>query len=181
MSIVEEYPVVSDKPLIQAAYIRYRREGSSHSIAEICAFKTPPGTKNTDRAFFEGKYGGQDLEQLPAGMQKRARERYRKMTGRDIPQGSVYISQLADGPGDPKAYFDSVHDIKKRCIETGAACEALGIAGAEVMAPKPKVKYAPRLLQRRLKSAMANPENQGKKPRELAEAIIDKHSYNAEA
>lgn len=179
--LIEEYPIVSDKPLIQAAYIKMRRAGQCHNLAEMFAFKQPCGTKNTDRAFFEGKYTGQDFEQLPPGMQKRAMGRYRRETGRSIPQGSVYISQLAEKPGDPRAYFDSVSDIKKRCLETGASCEALGIAGAEVMAPKPKVKYAPRLLKRRLQAEMARPENKGKRPQELAEKIIDKHHYNAEA
>lgn len=177
----EEYPIVSDKPLIQAAYIKMRRAGQCHNLAEMFAFKQPCGTKNTDRAFFEGKYNGQEFEALPKGMQKRANERYRRETGRNIPQGSVYISQLAQKPGDPRAYFDSVSDIKKRCMETGASCEALGIHGAEVMAPKPKVKYAPRLLQRRLRSEMAKPENKGKRPQELAEKITAQHSYNAEA
>ena len=179
--LTEDLPVVSDMPLIQAAYVKMRRAGECHKLAEMFAYQQPCGTKNTDRAFFHSKMNGQDLEQLPAGMQKRARERYQRETGRDIPQGSVYISQLAQGPGDPRAYFDSVGDIKKRCLETGASCEALGIAGAEVMAPKPRVKYAPRLLQRRLRSEMAKPENKGKRPQELAEKIVDKHSYNAEA
>jgi hypothetical protein len=185
-AFIADLPVVSDDASKQEFYVKCRLGGECHNMASIFALRRPPGTSNTDRAFFQNKHNGEELKSLPVGMAKRAAERYKRETGRDIPQGAVYISQLAKKPGDPAAYFDTVGDIKRACERSGAGCDALGIKPVEVAPPPKKVDYAPRLLNRRLRGELMKPENKEKRTnqraiREMAEKIKDKHSYKPDA
>lgn len=180
------YPTVSTDKAVQAAYVKMRKAGQSHAMAEICACRKPPGANNTDRAFLQGRQNGEQLAGLPPQLARRAAAEYKKATGRSVPQGSVYISQLAKRPNDPRAFVDSLGDIKRRCEQTGAACEELGIKGAEVPPPE-KQKLSNMLLkdhvQREVRKAVEeNPKLRGKRiePKKLAEMkekIVHNHEY----
>jgi len=41
------YPHVSDDPKVQSRYEECRRNGCSHNLAEILAFRKPPRVRNT--------------------------------------------------------------------------------------------------------------------------------------
>lgn len=185
-----KYPTISTDQAVQAAYVQMRRDGQSHAMAEICALRKPPGANNTDRAFLEGRQNGEQLAGLPPQLAKRAAAEYKKATGRSVPQGSVYVSQLARRPNDPRAFVDSVGDIKRRCEQAGHACEELGVEGVD-LPPPPKKKLSNMLMtqhiQRGIRRAVAeNPKLRGKRidPKKLAEMkerIIDKHEYKSGA
>jgi hypothetical protein len=42
-----KYPQVSDDPKVQAHYEECRRNGCSHKLAEMLAFRKPPRFRNT--------------------------------------------------------------------------------------------------------------------------------------
>jgi hypothetical protein len=170
---VSELPTISNDEAIQMAYMRMRLDGQAHPFAEMCAFRTPPGTKNTDRAFQENqisRYTGKEP------WMKQAVRKYKAATGHDIPKGAMYISQLAKEPNDPRAWVTDLGDVKRRLRELGHGCDDLGIAPVE-MEPI-RVKYDEALIQERMRKAVAKPENIGKNATDIREAIIEKHSYS---
>lgn len=95
--------------------------GCTPRLADMLAARSFPGTKGTDRAFMQGRpLDGSQFEGQPfvAGHHlAKARE-----AGVN-PAGKYYSSSLARFPGDPEAWVDSLHDVKRICESRGWECD----------------------------------------------------------
>lgn len=126
------YPVVSTDPLAQARYEAMRATGQSHRFAEMAALRVFPGVM-TDSVFLEGHCNGSQF----AGQEKIG-DHYRKIAedaGQDV-KGKVYISGLAQFPGDPRAWVDGRGDVKRLCEERNWSCDGAVSHDAPVLPAK---------------------------------------------
>jgi hypothetical protein len=101
----EAYPLVSENPLIQAAYETMRADGQSHSMAEMLATRSLPGIR-TDATFMTKKPRRQNL---PRSYYKNARK------AGVVTDGKYYDGQMARYPGDPEAWVSGRGDIRSIC------------------------------------------------------------------
>jgi len=111
-------PVVASNDFIQAFYVALRLDGEQHAFAEMVANMQPP-MSDTDREFLEGHCNGSQFAKEPHigdGYAKLA-----KKMGVDV-TGKVYISGLAEYPGDPKAWVSGKGDVRRVCEERGWNC-----------------------------------------------------------
>ena len=91
----------------------------------------------------------------------------------------AYLPQLADFPGDPKAFVkhgDASTHIRKVCEEKGVSCSgAVTVKGREAD-PAADVPVADDIAERMVEDAVAaDPSLRGTDRRELKEAVVDKH------
>lgn len=173
------FPTISRDPAVQAAYEKMRKNGQSHSIAEMCATRTPTGLFGTERAFMQGKIHNNGVDDNPSG--RRLIERAQK-AGINI-SGKRYVSALGGhnshltgkrGPENPYAWVGGVDEVAAICRKEGYACEELRIKGSE----------PPPMLQNRLAADIVEEiadeklrQNPGlaANMRELRESIIETH------
>lgn len=150
--------IAAASPAVQAHYLKMIEAGQHPRFAEMCALSQPPGTKGTDRAFMEGRLDGNWLDGLP---DRQAKWMVREAKAAGInPTGRFYMSGLADKRGhlDPKAWVDSVADIKRVAIERNLTVSGIvNVEGREVE-PKP-VDLNPKIARRLAKREIAkNPK-----------------------
>lgn len=101
------------------------RNGCSPALAEMFALASPPNS-SSEREFLMARENGRQFEKEP-----KVGDLYRKIAkqaGVDV-TGKVYEPQLADYPGDPRAWFSGRSEIKQRCEEEGHGCD--GIVGVQ--------------------------------------------------
>jgi hypothetical protein len=114
-----DYPVVSEDPQVQRDYVALRERGESHNFAAILAKRSPPGARS-DREFLKGHCNGSQfdgMEHLGDFYAAQARR-----AGVD-PKGKVYLSGLAERPGDPRAWVSGRGDVERVLDERGWGCE----------------------------------------------------------
>lgn len=104
---------------------------SRRRLADMLASGRPPRgrTEDTFRANFDAANGKQ-FEKTPA-----MGDYYRRVAESRgcSTTGKVYLSQLADFPGDPKAWVDSRGDVRRVCEARGHGCDgAVTVARREV-------------------------------------------------
>jgi hypothetical protein len=171
---VEEYPpeLRHAGSEAKAIYRRAMANGGGQRFAVMCALQTPPGTKGTDRTFFEGKYAGGDLDKLPEKPAKRLLSDAKKAGISTT--GKTYISGLADkrGGGDPEAWVSDSHDVlrvaKKRKLELKGA---INYTPPEPAGPPKRVDINPKLVKQLAAGEMQkNPGLTRKKAEEIVRA-----------
>lgn len=116
-------PIIDPNPAIQAQYEYMRRNGESHNTAEMLAYRAAPSGR-TDNDFFRGQ-GTLDAQvgDDPHYMQQ-ITEGYRAATGGQNPNPNYsYQAGLAQFPGDPKAFADSVGMVKRRAEQLNVNVE----------------------------------------------------------
>lgn len=148
-------------------------------LAIMYARQRACGANNTDRAFMEGRSNGAQFAHFEEGGNAYARI-HKRMTGREPSKGSVYSRQLARFPGDPKAWVDSVSDIKRVARETNKTVEELGIKSIEE--PVKRKALSERGIQRHLNEYLRKDPGRKYTPKEvqkLREKIVHKHGYHA--
>lgn len=141
--------------------------------AEMCAYQIAPGSLGSDRAFMEGRYNNQQLDDMP----KRQADyvvREAKAAGVDI-SGKYYVGGLADKRGwkDPEAWVSGVDDIKRVAQKRRLQVQGIYNYDPGPAAPKRSVLNE-RIIQeevRRLKK-----REPGKKAGELREKVVEKHA-----
>lgn len=154
-------------------YARLRSEGHSHKWAEMCALQQPPGTKGTDRAWMQGRYNNQQLDQMPPDHARNILTLARR-AGIN-PNGKYYSSALADkrGPADPSAWVDSTADIKRVAVERN-----LTVTGAVehkgIPQPRPKSKPLSERLTREM-MAVERRRHPTMKKGELRDMVVEKY------
>jgi hypothetical protein len=139
---------------VQRHYLKVLKMGYGERWAIMVALSQPPGTKGTDRAFMEGRLGGNWLDGLPE-RQAKWMTREAKAAGIAI-GGKYYLSGLADKRGhlDPEAWVDSVADIKRVATKRNLTVTGIvNVQGREVE-PKP-VDLNPRIARRLAKQELA--------------------------
>jgi hypothetical protein len=166
----DELPTISPYPEIQESYVRMRRGGQSHNMAEMLAVRIPSGTRNTDRAFLEGRHSSYGLE---ATKMPEDYIRIAKQAGVN-PHGKVYVSQLASKRGDPRAWVSSLGEVGDRCRESGRGCSALGIKAPEPP-PTQQIRLAEDIVQEEMGKALVKNPGKATKLSELRREVIEKH------
>jgi len=91
----------------------------SPRLADALASRTFAGIGMTDSIFMEGRWnsGGIADERVAAIYRQMARE------SGVSPEGKTYCSGLASFPGDPRAWVDSVADVKRVAAEKNLILE----------------------------------------------------------
>lgn len=150
--------------------------GCSERLAEMLASRSFPGTKGTDRAFMQGRaLDGAQFEGQPDIV---GRDYVAKALASGVnPAGKYYLGTLARYPGDPEAWVDSLHDVRRTCEERGwGATGAVDVAAPQYAAVEPPSKYAvaPDLVERYADEAVAErPELAARRP-ELREELAER-------
>lgn len=119
-------------------YVRMRRDGESHNMAEMLATRSFPGVKGTDSVFMEGRHlDGSQFEKDAPNVGQHHLELARK-AGVNV-TGKYYSGTLARFPGDPRAWISGLGDVKRIAEERN-----IGVAGAvNIPAPKYGDGYVP--------------------------------------
>lgn len=171
------YPRVSADPGVQAHYERCRANGCSPALAEMLAFRQPPGAKD-DTTFVRGVSTPYGLPDNPVGRKLAAKLR---KAGAD-PSG-LYLSGLAKSTGgvvDPEAVVRSRDDIKRVCRKRGWGCEGtVNVSlNRDNLDPGKPIGLAPDILDRKVREAAAKDPSCVATPKKAAETrqkLYDKH------
>lgn len=107
------YDIAVARDDVKAHYRRMVAAGQSPRFAEMAALQKPPGTRGTDRAFMEGRLNNEQFASMNNPLARRIL-REAKAAGIST-SGKFYMGGLADRRAhlDPKAWVDSVSDIKR--------------------------------------------------------------------
>ena len=166
--------VIAAGPAAQRHYQQMIQDGQAPLFAEMCATRTPPGTKGTDRAFMENRCNNQQLDNLPPEQARRLVAAARK-AGINI-SGKYYSAQLADkrGAADPAAWVDSTADVVKVARTRNYTVSGAASHRGEAVPPKRKA-----LSERLTKEMMAKEKKRNPKLKdgELREKVVAKYSY----
>ena len=153
------WPIVSDDRDIQAFYEARRREGVSHSLAEMFAFQQAPLPKD-DTAWLAANskaIGGGDLNSHAREYYQEVAKEHGVHTG-----GSVYMPDVASFAGDPEAWCANQSDYKRKLEKRGAGwSDGTQVVKArnDDIEPEPDVDVAPDIVENRVLDMMAaNPE-----------------------
>lgn len=124
--IVNGKPLDEMDPVARAAY----DDRCAARFAEMIASGRPPRGK-TDDTFntIQDNCNGKQFERQPAigDLYRRQAEAAGVST-----TGKVYLSALAEYPGDPHAWVSGRGDVRRRCLEKGWGCEgAVTLKGRE--------------------------------------------------
>lgn len=171
----EPYPIISNDAGVQSHYEECRQNGCNHRLAEMLALRAFPHA-NTDREFLEGRCNGKQFERQP-----RLGERYRKMAEAAgvSTTGKVYLGQLADFPGDPKAWVSDRSDVLRVAREKNLTVDGSVKHRGHETEPMPKVDVAEDLVDEYTAREIAeNPEkarNLDETRHEVKERLMPKH------
>lgn len=163
---------ISDDPEVQRHYERCLRAGTSPRLAEMFACGQPPQS-NTDKEFLAGHCNGSQFEKTPGLGDFYAK--HAALAGVD-PKGKVYLGQLADYPGDPKAWVSGRGDVAKVAEERGWSCKGLvNVKGRSAESPPPDIDVAPDIVEQAVMRAVeADPGLLEKDPGELRHDVKEK-------
>lgn len=107
------YEIASAPQHVQDHFRKMIADGQTMAFALMCSLQQPPGTKGSDRAFMEGRYSGNWMDELP---KRQANWMVKEARAAGInPSGKFYLSGIADKRGhlDPEAWVDSIDDVKR--------------------------------------------------------------------
>lgn len=142
--------------------------------AAMCATKTAPGTKGTDRAFMEGRYNNQQLDDMPV-RQARYIAKEAREAGISI-SGKYYCGGIADKRGwrDPAAWVSGNDDILRV-----AKARNLSVSGTVNYDPGPAPPKRKLISESIVNDAVAREKRKNPKAKvgELRERVIEKHAY----
>lgn len=163
-------PVVSAIPEVQAHYLLCRRNGCAHGLAEMLALqKAPRGV--SDGTFLAGKWNQfQDTPHIGDVYKSAA------VAGGQCVKGKVYLSGLAEYPGDPRAWVETREDVRKVCEDRGWNAEgSVNVKGAKGDTPPLDVGLAPDLVEGYAQAAVeADPGLAERPAEEVREMVKDK-------
>lgn len=113
------FKIISDNPEVQSLYVKSRRKGTAHAMAEMFALQSAPALKTATRWI--------------AGHQRTIRDDMPEIVRNGLIQsarqagvtsdGAVYKSQLAAFPNDPEAWVSSEEDCKRVAAKRGLKLE----------------------------------------------------------
>lgn len=156
-----ELPTISHDPAVQARYEQMRADGQSHNLAEMFALQAPP-MSDSDREFWLGHHNGAQFQDDP-----RSGDHHLAIAKRAgvNPKGKVYISGLADYPGDPRAWVSGRDEVKSICEKNGWGCRgAVNVKMRSRDKPHKKVDVADDLVNEHVKNRVAADPGLAEKP-----------------
>lgn len=134
----------------------------------------PPAVR-TASDIFKGHCNGSQFEKDEAnGNYYKA---VAEAAGQDV-KGKVYLSGLADYPGDPEAWVADASDIRRVVEERGWTCRgAVNVQGPGVTEESVPVRVAPDIVEREVARLVEKDPGLAVKhhPQELREMVVDKH------
>lgn len=158
---------------VQQHYMKMIADGQSERWAAMCALQQPPGTQGSDRAFMEGRYSGNWLDELPKRQAKWMVAEARK-AGIN-PTGKFYLSGIADKRGhlDPMAWVDSIDDVKR--VAKARNLNVQGMVNIKASEEPPKqVDLNPRIARSLAKKEVA--KNPGLSMDDALVKVREKHA-----
>lgn len=174
-----DYPKVSDDLAVQEHYVSMRRQGESHSVAEMLALQQTPRIFTED--VFRAQYGvnGEQFAKDPkrGDLLKAVAEKH----GQNV-KGKIYMPSLCRksvGPGDPEAWVDGFADAVRIAEKRGDGIEdgPFGLRREMREPDQPKrCKLAPDIVADIARRKMANdPKLKEKRKEELVEQVTAEH------
>jgi hypothetical protein len=124
----------------------------------MAALQQPPGTRGTDRAFMQGRLNNQQFADMNSPLAQRMLREAR--SAGISTSGRFYMGGLADKRAhlDPKAWVDSVADIKKVAQERDLHVQGIVEYTPPEKPPQKSVDIAPDILREQVrKEIKANP------------------------
>jgi hypothetical protein len=166
------YCRISDDESIQRHYEEARRNGTSHSLAEMFALGAAP-TVQTDATFMRGTANGRQFqgnaEKFGDAYAKIARKRGQNVTGKK------YLSGLARFPGDPEAWVDGRGDVQRVLEKRGWESEgSVNVKSRCPEAPRPTIDVADDILNEEVQRIVESSPEPIKDRRELKEQVRQK-------
>lgn len=162
-----------------ALYQQIIAAGETERWAEMCALQSPPGTRNTDRAFNQGQRMKMDRM-----AQVNATELHKRAQKAGIETGGKYYISALGKHTDPAAWVTCADDVLAVCKARNLDCEGVikYKAAQQEVAPPKDVALAPDIVQRFEKEYIAHEpglaERIKKNPKartELRERIVENH------
>jgi hypothetical protein len=154
----ERWPEISVNPRVQEFYEERRREGLSHSLAEMFAFQEPPLPKD-DTVWLRGMNDLQKdmFEKIPDPLRKAWTS---EAASQGNITGAVYLPQLATYPGDPRAFVRTQGEVKQRVEELGYGSQGFAnIKARNDLPPPPDIDVADDIVEEKVLDMLeANPE-----------------------
>ena len=157
---------------VQEHYRRMILAGQTPQFAEMAALQQPPGTKGTDRALMQGRYNMEYMGSMTGPMANRMLREARN-AGINV-SGKFYMGGLADKRAhlDPKAWIDSVADIKKVAEERSLHVQGI-VDYTPPEQPPPKSRdIDPEILRENVRKELKR--NPGQKKSEVVERVKER-------
>lgn len=147
--------------------------GDEERMAEIIRCRRPPGDKGTERTLFEGKLHNHGLDGMPDWMVKEILADA-KAAGIST-TGKVWESALG-GADEPHAWVSDAHDVLAAAEAKNLPLEGVLKRRAIDKSEEPKTpRLAEDIIARQMRKEIALDPGNAAKPRELREAVIEKH------
>jgi hypothetical protein len=164
-----------DPPLPAEKQKRWRK-----NIKEMCEAGTGPGLR-TDTLFHAGR--GTLLDQMDGDTEYvKYLTTKAKQKGYTPGANDVYIGQMADSDGDPKAWFkpgEGLAEMKKRCVASGKGCDMVGLhVKPREYQPRQGKAINPRIAKNLAKHYRKTGEAEGMSAKQLHNHIVKKHSLH---
>lgn len=143
-------------------------------LQDMFKARQAPGTKGTDRAFAQGRGGGQDIDSMSPAARKRLLENC--AAAGVSPQGKMYIGQLARKgvPCDPLALVNGLDDVHARAKAMGKYVNQ----EPPETPPPPSVPLAEDLIREEVgRRIEKNPDLKSVPKSTIREQVIDEHSF----
>lgn len=171
-----KWPTVYENPVLQERYEELRAAGNTDAFAQILTEQRAPGLKGTERAFSQGRNGGQDLDSWPSFIRDQLIADA-KQRGISL-QNKMYISGLAEYPCDSRALVSSGDDVVARCKATNKHLSgAVNYEAVDAPAPPPSKLMAEDLVQESIGDLVrSNPDLKTKPKTKLREMVLEKHA-----
>lgn len=161
---------------VRTHYVRMIKSGQTERWALMCALQAPPGTRQTERAFFEGRNNGEWLNKLPKKQAERMLKAAREAGVN--PSGKIYFGGIADKRGiyDPEAWVSDASDVKRVAEKRGMDVDGAITHRSSGRPVKKSVDIAPDILKRETAYEMAkNPGLSKREARAKAKERIVPH------
>lgn len=163
---------------VLADYHKAVASGANPRFAAMLALQSPPGTKNTDRAFSQGQH--RKMEQM-GGRTRKLLQETAKRAGIET-NGKYYLGGALKAT-DPAAWVTSAEDALTVCKRRNLNAEGvLNYKATVIEKPPPDVALAPDLVRDFERKALQNDpalrakvKANPKARRELREAIVERH------
>lgn len=152
----------------------------SNNIIEMCDAGKSPGLQ-TDTLFHAGR--GTLLDQMDGDTEYvKYLTTKAKQKGYTPGANDVYIGQMADGDGDPKAWFkpgEGRAEMKKRCIASGKGCDMVGLhVKPREYQPRQGKAINPRIAKGLAQHYKNTGEAAGMSDKQLKQHVVKKHSLH---
>lgn len=171
----QDWPQVYENPALQSRYEELRAAGNDDRFAQMLTEQCPPGLKGTERAFSQGRNGGQDIDSWPPFIRDKL-VADAKRRGISL-QNKMYISGLAEYGCDSRALVSSGDEVVARAKAMNKhVAGAVNHTAVDLPAP-PSVLMAEDLVQESIGHMIkANPDLKRKPKAKLREMALEKHA-----